>query len=305
MSKIAFLFPGQGSQEVGMGKDIYEEYNDIKKMYDDILENMGELKEIMFNGPEETLKETKYTQPAIVLNSLALTKLLKEKGIRPDYVAGHSLGEYSALAASGILTDKEAVLLAKERGEIMTEVASKVDGTMAAIIGLTAEKIENICVDIQGIVEAVNYNSPGQTVIAGSKEAVKKACEKLKEAGAKRAIILPVSGPFHSKLMKEAGDRLKEVFDKFQFKNPVIKLIANTDSKELSKKEEIKEELYRQTFGPVKWVDTMNKLVEAGVTEFYEIGPGRVLKGLARKIDRKIKVKNIRNIKDLEKINKS
>jgi len=303
MSKIAFLFPGQGSQYVGMGKELYENIEVAKIEYDKIFEKLDiDLKQVMFEGPEEKLKETKYTQPAIVLDSLILAKLLELKGIKPDFVAGHSLGEYSALAISETLGFEETVMLAAKRGEIMTEVAAKVDGTMAAIIGIEADKISEICQNVEGVVEAVNYNEPMQTVIAGEQEAIKKACDLLLEAGAKRAIILPVSGPFHSSLMKEAGEKLKEEFNKFSFNNPKIGFIANTDAKNINTKEQILDELYKQTFGPVKWVKTIQYLKEMGVTEFYEIGPGKVLRGLARKIDKSIKVKSVNSLKDLEKI---
>ena len=303
MSKIAFLFPGQGSQYVGMGKELYENIEVAKIEYDKIFEKLDiDLKQVMFEGPEEKLKETKYTQPAIVLDSLILAKLLELKGIKPDFVAGHSLGEYSALAISETLGFEETVMLAAKRGEIMTEVAAKVDGTMAAIIGIEADKISEICQNVEGVVEAVNYNEPMQTVIAGEQEAIKKACDLLLEAGAKRAIILPVSGPFHSSLMKDAGEKLKEEFNKLSFTNSKIGFIANTDAKDINTKEQILDELYKQTFGPVKWVKTIQYLKEMGVTEFYEIGPGKVLRGLARKIDKSIKVKSVNSLKDLEKI---
>jgi [acyl-carrier-protein] S-malonyltransferase len=174
--------------------------------------------------------------------------------------------------------------------------------TMAAIIGIESDKINEICQNVEGVVAAVNYNEPMQTVIAGEQEAIKKACDLLLEAGAKRAIVLPVSGPFHSSLMKEAGEKLKEEFKKFSFNNPKIGFIANTDAKNINTKEQILDELYKQTFGPVKWVKTIQYLKEMGVTEFYEIGPGKVLRGLARKIDKSIKVKSVNSLKDLEKI---
>lgn len=304
MSKIAFLFPGQGSQYVGMGKELYENSETAKKMFDEIFGYMDfDLKTVMFEGPEETLKETKYTQPAIVAMSLVLTKLLEEKGVKPDFVAGHSLGEYSALGAAGVLSSSETVKLTALRGSIMSEVAQKVNGTMAAVLGLSSDKIEEVCSQVSsGIVEAVNYNEPTQTVIAGEKSAIEEACEKLKVAGAKRALILPVSGPFHSSLMKPAGEELKLNFDKFNFKDSVIGFVANTDAKIKSLAEDIKEELYAQTFGPVKWVDTINKLKENGVTKFYEVGPGKVLKGLVKKIDKEIDVISIEKTEDIAAI---
>lgn len=300
MSKIAFLFPGQGAQYVGMGKDLYENNEIAKKQFDEVFSNIDiDLKEVMFNGPDEKLKETSYTQPGIVLLSLVLANILKEKGIEPDYVAGHSLGEYSALGAANILDTLSTVKLAALRGSIMNSVTDKIDGTMAAIIGLDSNIIEQICSEIDGTVEAVNYNEPKQTVIAGEKIAVEKACEKLKEAGARRALILQVSGPFHSSLMRPAGEELKTKLDEFNFVESKIKFIANTDANIKEEISEIKEELYKQTFGPVKWVDTIIKLRDSGVTKFYEIGPGNVLKGLAKKIDKTIDVISIGTLEEL------
>jgi [acyl-carrier-protein] S-malonyltransferase len=294
MSKIAFIYPGQGTQYVGMGKELYETNEIAKKYFDEIFDSLElDLKETMFNGPEEKLKETKYTQPAIVTLSLVLTKLLKDSGIEANYVAGHSLGEYSALGASGVLSTIDTVKLTTLRGEIMDVVSKEVDGTMAAIIGLESSKIEEICKTIDGVVEAVNYNEPKQTVIAGSKDGIEKACEELKNNGARRAMVLAVSGPFHSSLMKPAGDKLKDNFDKFNFVEGNIELVSNTKVEFIKEVEEIKEELYHQTFGPVRWVETIEKLKENGVTKFYEIGPGKVLKGLVRKIDKTLEVENI------------
>lgn len=301
MAKTAFLFPGQGSQYAGMGKELYENSEKAKKIFDEIFGYLDfDLKTVMFEGPEEKLKETRYTQPAIVAMSIVLTKLLEEKGIKPEFVAGHSLGEYSSLGAAGILSESDTVKLTALRGSIMTEVAEKVNGTMAAILGMDSSKIEEVLKEISGVAEAVNYNEPTQTVIAGEKAAIEEACVKLKEAGAKRALPLPVSGPFHSSLMKPAGDALRENFGKFEFKNSDIKFVANTDAQIKISVEEIKEELYKQTFGPVKWVDTINTLKANGVDTFYEVGPGKVLKGLVKKIDKEIDVISIEKLADIE-----
>lgn len=301
MSKIAFLYPGQGAQYVGMGKDLYENNAKAKQYFDSIFDGLEiDLKTVMFEGPEETLKETKYTQPAIVAMSLVLTKLfMEEKGVKPDFVAGHSLGEYSAIGAAGILSFKDTVKLAAKRGEIMNVVAKEVNGTMAAILGLTSDKIVEVLSTVEGTVEAVNFNEPTQTVIAGEVKAVETACEALKAAGAKRALILPVSGPFHSSLMKPAGEELKVVLDTLIFNGSDVKLVANTSVEFVSEVEELKEELYKQTFGPVRWVETIAKLKENGVTEFYEIGPGKVLKGLVKKIDKELEVTNLEKLDDL------
>lgn len=303
MGKIAFVFPGQGAQFVGMGKDIYENNEIAKKEFDEIFKSLSfDLKTAMFEGPEETLKKTKYTQPAIVAMSLVLEKLVREKGIKPDFVAGHSVGEYAAMGSGEFLTLSDAVKLTAFRGETMNEIAEKVNGGMAAIIGMEASKIEEILKNIEGVVEAVNFNEPKQTVIAGEKDAIEKACVALKEAGAKRALPLAVSGPFHSSLMKPAGEKLREEAKKYNFKNATAKLVANTTAEFISTPDEIRQEIYVQSFGPVKWVDTINKLKENGVDTIYEIGPGKVLAGLIKKIDKELKVVNINSIEDIENL---
>ena len=284
MSKIAFVFPGQGTQYVGMGKELYENSEVARKEFDELFSKLDfDLKKVMFEGPEEELKLTKNTQPAIVTMSLILTKLLENKGIKPEFVAGHSVGEYAAFGAAGYLSMEDAVKLTAARGKFMNEVAQKVNGGMAAIIGLEADKIVEVLKNVDGVVEAVNFNEPKQTVIAGDKEAIERACVALKEAGARRAMPLAVSGPFHSSLMKEAGEKLKEEANKYEFKMTDVKLIANTNAEILQNVDEIKEEIYRQSFGPVKWVDTINKLKAQGVTTIYEVGPGKVLAGLIKK----------------------
>ena len=300
MSKTAFVFPGQGTQYPGMIKKLYDESDDnTKKLIDEIFENIKDenVKKVLFEGSEEELKDTKYAQPAIALLSVIFTKLLKEKGINPDYVAGHSLGEYSSLYAAGVLNEKETLKLIAARGNIMSN--AHVDGTMAAILGLPASEVEKICSEINGVIEAVNYNEPKQTVIAGEKEVIEKNSEIFKEKGAKRVIPLAVSGPFHSSLMKPVAEQLKEEFKNYSWKELKVPVIANTTVNILNSSDEIKEELYRQTFGPVKWVDTINKLAENGVTKIYEVGPGKVLAGLIKKINKEIEVINIENIENI------
>lgn len=300
MSKIAFVFPGQGTQYVGMGKELYENNELARKEFDKIFSNLDfDLKAVMFEGSEEELKDTKNTQPAIVAMSLVLEKLLREKGINPDYVAGHSVGEYAAIGSAGFLPMEEAVKLTSLRGKAMSQVSGEVAGTMAAIIGLEADKIVETLKEIDGVVEAVNFNEPKQTVIAGEKEAIGKACVALKEAGARRAMELSVSGPFHSSLMQPAGEILKEALEGFDFENSQTILIGNTTATEIKDIEALKEELYRQSFGPVKWVDTIVALKDAGVTTVYEVGPGKVLNGLIKKIDKDIEVINIEKLSDL------
>ena len=303
MSKTAFVFPGQGAQFVGMGKDIYENNEKAREEFDKIFSSLSfDLKTAMFEGPEELLKKTKYTQPAIVAMSLVLEKLVREKGITPDFVAGHSVGEYAAFGSGGFLTLSDAVKLTAFRGETMNEIAEAVNGGMAAVLGMDADKIEEVLKTVDGTVEAVNFNEPKQTVIAGEKDAIERACAALKEAGAKRAMALAVSGPFHSSLMKPAGEKLRDEAEKYDFREGTAKLVANTTAEFISTPEEIKAEIYAQSFGPVKWVDTVKKLKDNGIDTIYEIGPGKVLAGLIKKIDKELTVINVNSLDDIEKL---
>lgn len=299
MSKIAFVFPGQGTQYEKMGEILYNSVSyENKKLIDEIFKNNEEVKKVVFQGTKEELKDTKFAQPAIALFSVILTKLLKEKGVNPDFVAGHSLGEYSSLYAAGFLNEIDTLKLISARGQIMSK--AKINGSMAAILGLPASEVENICKEIDGTIEAVNYNEPKQTVVAGEKSVIEKSLEIFKEKGARRALPLAVSGPFHSSLMKPVAEILKKEFENYSWNNAKIPIVANTTANILTSLDEIKKELYNQTFGPVKWVDTINKLSESGVTKIYEVGPGKVLAGLIKKINKEIEVINIENVENIE-----
>ena len=301
MSKVAFVFPGQGTQYEKMGEVLYSSVScENKKIIDEIFENNEEVKKVVFEGTKDELKDTKFAQPAIALFSVILTKLLKEKGINPDFVAGHSLGEYSSLYAAGFLNEIDTLKLISARGKIMSE--AKIDGSMAAILGLPANEVENICCEIDGVIEAVNYNEPKQTVVAGEKAAIEKSLKIFKEKGARRALPLAVSGPFHSSLMKPVAEVLKKEFENYSWSDEKTPIVANTTANILTSSDEIKTELYNQTFGPVKWVDTINKLSENGVTKIYEVGPGKVLAGLIKKINKEIEVINIENVENIENI---
>lgn len=301
MSKIAFVFPGQGTQYEKMGEVLYNSVScENKKIIDRVFENNEEVKKVIFEGTKDELKDTKFAQPAIALFSVVLTKLLKEKGINPDFVAGHSLGEYSSLYAAGFLNEVDTLKLISARGKIMSE--AKIEGSMAAILGLSSNEVENICNNIDGVIEAVNYNEPKQTVVAGEKDAIEKSLEIFKEKGARRALPLAVSGPFHSSLMKPVAEILKKEFENYSWNDAKTPIVANTTANILTSSNEIKNELYNQTFGPVKWVDTINKLRENGVTKIYEVGPGKVLAGLIKKINKEIEVVNIENVENIESL---
>lgn len=285
----AFIFPGQASQYVGMASDLYEKYDLAKKYFDQANEIMGtDLMSICFNGPEEELKKTFLTQPAIFVHSTIAAALLNEKGIHPNSVAGHSLGEYSALVAAGALDYKSGLKLVKERSRLMHEAGQNNPGTMGAIIGLTTEQVNDICNNLKndGIVQPANFNSPGQIAISGDRETVLKALDAAKSIGARKAIELVVSGAFHSPLMMDAQNGLAEALNKSTIKDTTVPVYTNVTAKPETSGMEIKQLLLKQLTSPVLWQDIMTCMVKDGYTEFIEVGPGKVLKGLLKRIDR-------------------
>jgi len=302
MGKRAFLFPGQGSQYVGMAKDIFDSSDIAKEMVKEAEEAIGvEISKIMFDGPEDALKQTDITQPAIFLHSMILAGLIKT--ITPDMVAGHSLGEYSALVAANVVDFVEAFKLVRFRGEFMLQAGIEQPGTMAAVIGLPMEKLEEICKEasVKGIVQCANFNSPGQIVISGSVEGVLEAMFLSKQYGAKLVKQLIVSGAFHSPLMQSASEKLKEKLELTNFRNAEIPIYANVTAKPVIEKNEIKNLLLAQLNAPVRWEETIVHMIEDGADEFIEVGPGKVLQGLVKRINSNVQTIGIDKFSDLER----
>lgn len=283
----AYVFPGQGAQFIGMGKDLYESSSIAKELFEKANEILGfSITDIMFNGTDEQLKETKLTQPAIFLHSTILAKVLGEK-FQPDMVAGHSLGELSALVASGVLDFEDGLKLVSKRALAMQQACESEPSTMAAILGLEDQQVEEICSETSGIVVPANYNCPGQLVISGAIEAIQSACERATEAGAKRALVLPVGGAFHSPLMEPARAELATAIEQTTFSQGICPIYQNVNAKRVTSSEEIKRNLVAQLTAPVKWTQTMQQMIKDGCDEVVEVGPGKVLQGLFKKIDRK------------------
>ena len=284
----AFVFPGQGAQYPGMGKDLYENSAIAKELFDKANEILGfEITRIMFEGTADELKQTKVTQPAIFLHSVILAKVLGNK-FQPEMTAGHSLGEFSALVAAGALSFEDGLKLVSKRALAMQKACEAQASTMAAIVGLDDQSVEQVCNETDGIVVAANYNCPGQLVISGSVEAVNSACEALKAKGAKRALVLPVGGAFHSPLMQPAREELAQAIENTNFKQPVCPIYQNVDAQPQTDPEKIKKNLIAQLTGPVRWTQTVENMIADGALSFTELGPGKVLQGLVAKVNREV-----------------
>ncbi|MBO0331447.1 ACP S-malonyltransferase [[Muricauda] lutisoli] len=282
----AYIFPGQGAQFVGMGLDLYENHSEAQELFEKANEILGfSITDIMFEGTADDLKQTKVTQPAIFLHSVILSKVLGDI-FKPDMVAGHSLGEFSALVANGTLNFEDGLKLVSQRALAMQKACEIQPSTMAAVLGLEDEVVERICNEVEGIVVPANYNCPGQLVISGEVDAVNVACEKMKEAGARRALLLPVGGAFHSPLMEPAREELAAAIESTEFKTPSCPIYQNVTTTAVADAEEIKKNLILQLTAPVKWTQSVQQMVKDGATSFVEVGPGKVLQGLVKKIHR-------------------
>ncbi|RMG61530.1 MAG: [acyl-carrier-protein] S-malonyltransferase [Calditrichaeota bacterium] len=303
--RAAFLFPGQGSQYVGMGRDLYEAFPEAREMFDQAEALLDfPLKKLCFEGPEEELKQTRFTQPAIFVHSLVVDRLVRQRGLVPEAVAGHSLGEYSALVSAGALGFADGLRLVKLRGELMQMSGEKHPGTMAAIIGLKPEEVEAVCRQAAeaGVVQPANFNCPGQIVISGSIPGVRRAMELARQAGARLVKELVVSGAFHSPLMKEALEGLVAALRQVPLQKPQVPLYSNVEAAPTSDPEHIRGLLEQQLLSPVRWEESMRRMIADGFGPFYELGPGNVLQGLLKRIDRKQTCRSIGTARDLQEL---
>ncbi|KAF5076862.1 Malonyl CoA-acyl carrier protein transacylase [anaerobic digester metagenome] len=292
----AYVFPGQGAQFVGMGKDLYDKSPIAKELFEKANDILGfRITDLMFSGTDEDLKQTKVTQPAIFLHSVILAKVLGND-FKPEMVAGHSLGEFSALVANGALSFEDGLVLVSKRAMAMQKACEVEPSTMAAVLGLDDEKVEEICASIDEVVVAANYNCPGQLVISGSIKGIETACQKLTEAGAKRALKLAVGGAFHSPLMEPARQELEAAIAATKFSTPICPVYQNVNAMPTSNPEEIKKNLISQLTAPVRWTQTVKNMIEGGATSFTELGPGNVLQGLIKKVDRAMEAKSMQTI---------
>ena len=305
MIKTAFLFPGQGSQSVGMGKDLADNFSVAREVFEEADQALGfSISKLCFEGPEDELRKTVNTQPAILTVSVAALRVLQQAEISFDITAGHSLGEYSALVAAGVLDFADAVRLVNKRGQFMQEAVPLGEGAMAAVMGMEREKVVEICAEVEkeaGAVQAVNFNCPGQIVIAGKTAAVEKAAAALKAAGAKRAIMLPVSAPFHSTLLQPAAEKLALELEKVSFHEPKLPVVANVTGKISTNSNEIKQLLVTQAANPVLWEDCVATVAAYGATVSVEVGPGKVLTGFTKKIAPEIATFNVEDMESLQK----
>ena len=302
---MVFVFPGQGSQQVGMGKSLYERYDFVRDIFATADEVLGfSMTDLIFNGPEEELQKTANAQPAILTVSMAMHELLKRGGVRPDAAAGHSLGEYSALVAAGALRFRDAVRLVRLRGQFMQEAVPLGRGGMMAVLGLAREEIEEGCRRAleAGTVEAANFNCPGQVVVAGETAALKRAMEIFREMGARRCVPLPVSAPFHSSLMVSAARRLSVELDNVEVKDPAIPVVANIDARYVTTAAQVRDALERQVSGAVLWEQCVHRLIGDGYNVYVEVGPGQVLSGLIKKINKQASMINLQGETEAEKI---
>ena len=301
MSRIAFIFPEQGAQVCGMGQDFYEQTETGKKIFDKASGLLGfSMPELCFEK-NDRLDITEYTQAAMVTAGIAMMRVLEEKGIKPDVAAGLSLGEYCALAAAGVMSDEDAICTVRQRGILMQEAVPVGEGAMAAILALDAAAIEAVTGAMEGVWIA-NYNCPGQIVISGKKAAVEEACEKLKAAGAKRALLLNVSGPFHSGMLTVAGEKLAQVLADVEIHTPRIPYVANVNAQFVTTAEPVKDLLTRQVSSSVRWQQSVEAMINDGVDTFIEIGPGRTLAGFMKKISKEVKTMNVEKLEDIEKV---
>jgi len=305
IKEIAFIFPGQGAQYVGMGKEFYDRFRVAKEVFEEADDTLRfSISSLCFHGPEEELRLTENTQPAILTTSIAALKVLQtEKGIDPQFTAGHSLGEYSALVASGGLAFAEAVQTVRLRGKFMQEAVPVGEGAMAAILGMEREEVEKLCEEAGGqeVLSPANFNCPGQIVIAGHSKAVQRAIERVKQDG-KRAVLLPVSAPFHSPLMKPAGARLEKVLEEISVKDLNVAVVTNVEAEINTSKEKVKALLVAQVSSPVRWEESMRRMIKEGIEKVLEIGPGKVLSGLMKRIDPNIRTGNLEDLQTLKKI---